>query len=315
MFVDGLTILIFVLCCAGLFALLNSLLGSGADQTLLAPGTLRPPGPLSQILAASIPQAKREIVGIEKELRQAGYYERFAIQRYLATRNGALLLVVALTLGAVVGVVGDPRATSVVIVIGLLAFGCFYGLPRLYLERLARERVNRIQQGLPDALDTMTMCITAGLPLREALAKVCEEIRTSQPDIGKEFEIIRAQAEAGSMTQALRQFAERTGGPDIRSLASIIGQTERLGTNVAIALRDYADNVRQASRQRLEERVSRLSIKMLFPIIFCLAPPAYIVLCGPPILQLADFITRKDNRADKSLIPPPPTLSASRPTP
>ena len=315
MFVDGLTILIFAFCCAGMFAWLNSLFGSGADQMLLTVTTLSPPGLLSRILAASIPQAKREIDEIERQLRQAGYYERFAIQRYLATRNGALLIVVALTLGAVFGVISDVRATSVVIVIGLLAFGCCYGLPRLYLQRLARERVNRIQQGLPDALDTITMCITAGLPLRETLAKVCEEIRTSQPDIANELDIVRAQAEAGSMTQALRQFAERTGGPDIHSLASIIRQTERLGTNVATALRDYADNVRQAGRQRLEERVNRLSIKMLFPIIFCLAPPAYIVLCGPPILQLADFISRKDNRADKSLIPPSPTLSTSRPIP
>lgn len=315
MFVDGLTILIFVFCCAGMFALLNSLFGGGADQALSAAGTLRPPGPLGRLLAAAIPQAGREIAGIERELRQAGYYQRFAIQRYLATRNGALLLVLASTLGAAVGVASDARATSVVIVIGLLAFGCFYGVPRLYVQTLARERVHRIQQGLPDALDTITMCITAGLPLREALAKVCEEIRTSQPDIAKEFEIVRAQADAGSMTHALRQFAERTGAPDIRSLASIIGQTERLGTNVGTALRNYADNVRQTSRQRLEERVNRMSIKMLFPIIFCLAPPVYIVLCGPPILQMADFFTRKEHRADKALIPPPPSLTGSRPAP
>ena len=309
MFVDGLTLLIFVLCCAGMFVLLNSLFAGGADQAPLFSGPIPPPGPLGRILVASIPQAEREIAGIEKELRQAGYYERFALQRYLVTRNGALLLVAALTVGAVAGVATDVRAASVVIGIGLVVFGCFYGLPRLYLQYRASDRVNRIQQGLPDALDTITMCITAGLPLREALARVCEEIQASQPDIAKEFEIVRMHAEAGSMTQALRQFAERTGGPDIRSLAAIIGQTEKMGTNVAAALRDYADNVRQASRQRLQERVSRLSIKMLFPIIFCLAPPAYIVLVGPAILQLTDFVTRRENRASALSVPPPPSLT------
>lgn len=29
---------------------------------------------------------------------------------------------------------------------------------------------------------------------------------------------------------------------------------------------------------------------MLFPVVLCLAPPIYILLVGPPLLQLYDFV-------------------------
>lgn len=301
---EVLTILVFLLAFAGLFALLKVSLGAKAASA----DAPRPLGSIGRLLASAVPQLKRETTQIEKELRQAGYYEPDALKRYLATRNGILLAVILATVGALCGVAGDVRATTWSVGLGVLATICFYGLPRLYLQRMAESRVDRIQQGLPDALDVITMCITAGLPLREALPKVCEEIRTGQPDLARELEIVGTQAAAGSMTQALRRFAERIDAPDVRSLAAIVGQTERLGTNAATALRDYADNVRRTRRQRSEERAGRLTVKMIFPIIFCLAPPVYIILCGPVALQLVDFINRKDNRVGKSIMPPPARL-------
>jgi len=154
----------------------------------------------------------------------------------------------------------------------------------------------------------VTMCVSSGLSLRDALPHVAAEIRPLHPALAREFEIIQAQAEAGSMSQALRQFAQRTDAPDIRSLAAIVGHTERLGTNVAMALRDYAQNVRRARRLRSEERASKLSIKMLFPIILCLAPPVYLVLCGPAILELSNFLTREDFRPEY-VVPPSPEVA------
>lgn len=296
---------IFMLSCVGLFLLLNRLLaGAQTPRHATDASDQRAPGRLSRILADSIPQLAREKRGIEKELKQAGFYGRYALTRFLALRNGMLLCIILLVLGAVIGVIQDASALSRVLAAGLLVLAIAYAVPRLSLQRQASSRVTRIQTGLPDALDMMTMGVTAGLPLRDAMGSVSREIRGAHPDIARELQIINAQAEAGSVGQALRQFAERIDAPDIRSLASIVSQTDRLGTNVAKAMGDYADNVRRMQRQRAEEQANKLSLKMLFPVVLCLAPPVYIVLIGPPILQLADFITRTDNRVGSTVIPP-----------
>ena len=100
------------------------------------------------------------------------------------------------------------------------------------------------------------------------------------------------------MGQALKHFADRIDVPDIRSLASIVSQTERLGTNVARAMKDYSATVRQAQRRRVEERANRLSVQIMLPVIFCLSPPVYLLLCGPPVLELVDHFKGRDFRAD-----------------
>ena len=82
----------------------------------------------------------------------------------------------------------------------VLAIGA-YGLPRLYLNWAAERRVDRIQAGLPDALDMMTMCLTGGMPLQDALERVGTEVKHNYPDVAAEFDIIRRQATAGSMGQ------------------------------------------------------------------------------------------------------------------
>ena len=63
------------------------------------------------------------------------------------------------------------------------------GNPRLLLASQAKARVDRIQRGLPDALDIVHMCLSGGLPLRDSLARVSKEIEFFHPDIAVEFEV------------------------------------------------------------------------------------------------------------------------------
>ena len=254
----------------------------------------RPPGVIDRTLATAVPQLQVEIDGIDRDLRRAGNYQPNAMVDYLAARNGLVLAMMCLGLAALVPMASNRDALSVVMTATLGACIVCYGLPRMHLHKLASGRVQRIQQGLPDALDIIAMCLTGGVPLRESLERVGEELSISHPDVAREFDIIRVQADAGSMRQALRQFAQRIDVPDIKSLSAIVGHTERLGTNVAVAVKDYADNVRRSRRHRAEEHASKMTIKMLFPVIFCLAPPVFILLCGPPILELREHFAREN---------------------
>ncbi|HAW26780.1 MAG TPA: hypothetical protein DCY03_01480 [Planctomycetaceae bacterium] len=250
-------------------------------------------GVFSRALAGVIPQSSQEISKIELDLKRAGYYRSTALVEYLATRN---MLVVLVLIGTGVGcVLADPGSNlpEIILIAGLLIAGAGYGLPRIVLQNQANRRVHRIQRGLPDALDLVMMCLTGGVPLRTALERVTDEVRFSHPDIAVEFEIIRRHADANSMADALKQFAKRIDAPDVNALSLMISQTERLGTNVSTALIDFADGVRRKYRQRAEENSSKTSIKLLFPIIFCMAPPIYILFFGPAVLELRNFLIRE----------------------
>src|SRR5690606_2530156 len=124
----------------------------------------------------------------------------------------------------------------------------------------AQRRVQRIERGLPDALDMISMCVTGGLALQPSLDRVSRELYSSHPDLATELTIVRHQAEVGSLGRAFQQLARRIDVPEVISISAMIVQAERLGTNVSAALRDHADYMRHARRQSAEEHANRTSI-------------------------------------------------------
>lgn len=274
------------------------------DKEQVEEGRSRPAfGILTNVLAALLPisdQAKKIIDG---ELRQAGFYAPHARVDYLATRNVALFAWILLV-GFTAVAVYDPRQdyTLLVLILGVIFGILIFAMPRLVLQAQARHRVNNIQAALPDGLDMLNMCMTGGLSLQMAFERVSSEIRSSHRDLATEFDIIRRHSEAHTMERALDLFANRIDTPDVKSLAAVTSQSVRLGSNVGTALQEYADSMRTSQRQRAEERGNRRSVAMLFPVALCLAPPVYILLLGPAVLELRDFALR-ENRSGGVLSP------------
>jgi tight adherence protein C len=259
-----------------------------ADVTARA--ALSRPGRFQRAVAGAIPLFGDEVDALEQDLRRAGYYGSSALVEFLFARNAVTLG--TLLFGGTAAVIADPATSLPQIILNatLIAAAVCYLLPRLLLRSQANRRLAKIEQGLPDALDIIRMCLTGGLPLRDSLERVARDVEFFHPDIAVEFEVVRRHAEADSMQKALKEFARRMNAQDVNALSSLVSQTERTGTHVASAVMEFADSMRRQYRQRAEERAGKTSIKMLFPVLLCLAPPVFILLVGPPLLQLRNFI-------------------------
>jgi tight adherence protein C len=250
------------------------------------------------VLAGSIPQLASEVEAIGFDLRRGGDYRKDAQVQFLALRNAVIVLTLLLTLTASALSLDDPLLLRMFVVTGSLLAILAYGFPRILLGWRASKRVAQIQDALPECLDMIAMSLTGGVALRDSLNHVAVEARKSNPAIAIELELIGRQATAGSMGQALKHFAERIDVPDVKSLASIISQTEKLGTNVARAMRDYSETVRTSHRRRVEEKANRLTVQIMLPVIFCLSPPVYLLLCGPPVLELVEHFKGRNFTTD-----------------
>jgi tight adherence protein C len=294
--VNLLTVLAFLLVLFVVFAVGNfgaELLRRRGQSVEEASGSL-----LVHALAWSIPQLSSEVETIGFDLRRGGDYRKDALLQFLALRNTVIILTLLMTLVAATVALGDSLLLRIFVITGTLLVMLAYGLPRIVLGWKANQRVAQIQDALPECLDMIAMSLTGGVALRDSLNHVAAEARISQPAIATELEIIGRQAMAGSMGQALKHFADRIDVPDVKSLASIISQTEKLGTNVAKAMRDYSETVRQSQRRRVEEKANRLTVQIMLPVIFCLSPPVYLLLCGPPVLELVEHFKGRDFTTD-----------------
>ncbi|MEK7214078.1 MAG: type II secretion system F family protein, partial [Chloroflexota bacterium] len=88
--------------------------------------------------------------------------------------------------------------------------------------------------------------------------------------------------------EALRQFADRCDLEEIRSLASVINQSERFGASLVKALRVHADTLRGKRMQWAEEMAQKAAIKIMFPTLLCIFPSIFVVILGPAFIQMME---------------------------
>jgi tight adherence protein C len=242
--------------------------------------------------SAQIPMTKDGQEELKQDLRAAGYYRHTALLEYTAVR--ALLVVAPLIATGVVALLTPTPRLLWVGGIGLIATLLGYSLPRVYLSARGRMRDRQIARGLPVVIDLLTLCLSAGQNIVASLAQTVREIKTSHPALAYELEIVEQHTRLHSLEQALSQLADRVQVPEMRNLALLLIQSERLGTDTAQTLLEYSASIRTTLRQQAEARAGRASFWMLFPSVFCLFISAAIILIGPTYMEFWEY--RRESR-------------------
>jgi tight adherence protein C len=174
---------------------------------------------------------------------------------------------------------------------------CGHVFANTWVARRARRRIRQITVALPDALDLMVVSLESGLGLNATISRVGEERANMNDPLGLEFAQAAIELRTGrSREDALRALGERNGVDDMKSLAALIVQSDKLGASMAHTLRVHADMLRTKRRQRAEEEARKLPVKVLFPLAFFILPALLVVATGPAFLRFAGFVVMLQDR-------------------
>ena len=72
----------------------------------------------------------------------------------------------------------------------------------------------------------------------------------------------------------------------MKSLVTLLIQTDKFGTSIAQALRVHSDSMRTKRRQKAEERAMKLPVKLLFPLILFIFPALFVAVIGPGAIKI-----------------------------
>jgi tight adherence protein C len=233
------------------------------------------PNALAGRINRLMPRSSTRLDEMRQRLVAAGYRSHAAVDIFAAAQIVSALVVGAAAF-ALTGKLG----------IGLLSIIAGFVIPGFWLSQQIEKRGRVICNGLPDVLDLLIVCLESGCSLDQAILKSADELVLVHKPLSDELTLVVNEIRAGkARAEAFRRFADRTRVDDVRSLVSMLVQTERYGTSIAQALRSQADQFRMRRRQRAEERAAKAGVKLVFPLVFCLFPAFYLITLGPAILQ------------------------------
>ena len=239
-------------------------------------------------IGSKVPSSEADVATLRANLIRGGFRSENAVPVFYGLRIVSTLAMLFLV------IMMEPRLPpNPVMKMALMVSGCSAGwiLPRFFLEKKVAKRQEILRLSLPDALDLLVVSVEAGLGLDQAIQHVAKELAVSHPQLSEEMSLVMLEMRAGKRrSDALRNFADRTGEDEIRKLVAILIQNDRFGTSMGESLRTHSDFLRIARRQEAEERAGKVGVKLVFPIFFFILPSMLIVAAGPGILQIFKYL-------------------------
>ena len=238
-------------------------------------------GKFGQILSRFTPAEL--IAETNRKLAVAGHPYNMRAPEFLSLR--LFVLVAALLLSFII------YANSVLAFQGILFVAIIlilsFLIPSFWLSSKVTLRQEMIQKELPDVLDLLSVCASAGLGFDQSLLRVHQYMETP---FGDEIGRVISEMEIGiSRSNALRNMANRLQIQDISSFISVIIQSETLGFSIADTIHQQAEQMRTLRKQRVQERAQRLPVKMLVPVAFLILPALMMIIIGPSIQLFMDI--------------------------
>ena len=238
------------------------------------------------------PQDETEMSAARLRLRQAGYRGRNAVRMYHFAQFalGVGLLIAGGVYALVKDATGEPSMRDLLLTTLLPAIAG-YMAPKYWVTRRRAARMEEIENGFPDALDMMLVCVEAGQSMDQAIVRVSHEIRAGYPALSDEFEIVSWELKAGKdKATVLRDLAERAGVADVASFTTVLIQSQTFGTSIADALRVYAAEMRDKRVMKAEEKANKLPTKMTLATMMLTVPPLLIILLAPSVHDISQTL-------------------------
>ena len=196
----------------------------------------------------------------------------------------AVLVSAAVVFFTVIGLLGEAEYSFFLFgpVIAVLLY--YWTDQEINRKLAARKRQMLID--LPGFVNTLTLLISAGLPLTEAISKSFRANKEDRP-LYRELARMLAEARAGKpLAQAYEDLAQRCKVPEITRFVSILLQNLNRGNaDLVLVLRGLAQEAWDKRKEIARKQGEEASSKLVFPMVMVFVAITIIVL-APAVITI-----------------------------
>ena len=178
-----------------------------------------------------------------------------------------------------------PFLLKVAVAIGASYIGI--KAPELFLRNKIVKRQKELERAYPNTLDLLLICAESGMSIEHAVRKVSEEISMESIAMAEEMALMAAELSyLSERTLAFENLNARTGMESIRSLTTVLGQSEKYGTPLGAALRVLSQESRDQRMTAAEKKAAALPPTLTVPMILFFLPGLFAAILAPAIIQI-----------------------------
>ena len=135
-----------------------------------------------------------------------------------------------------------PKAAFIAALAAVVTFPA----PRLYLKFLGKRRLEKFNEQLEDALNSMSSALKAGFSINQAIEVIASENRNP---ISIEFRLLLQEIRLGvQLEQALENMVKRIGSEDFELVATAILTARQTGGELTVIFERLAGMIRERMR-------------------------------------------------------------------
>lgn len=166
------------------------------------------------------------------------------------------------------------------VVIPLLAF---FALDLILIDK-AKSRITSISKALPDTIDLLNMCVSAGIGFHSGMQRVAN---SGDNPLSQEFSRVLAEMKLGQgRSQALLAMSERLDIEPLDQFVDSVLQVDRLGVPMSKVLEEQSRQLRSMRREKAREQAQKLPVKILAPTMLFMLPSLLVIVLGPAVVSI-----------------------------
>ena len=223
----------------------------------------------------------------KKQLAMAGYRGAGAEYVFLAFR---LITPIAFFLFAAIYsifIVNWDRPFIVKIGVAIAAAYAGIKAPEIFLRNTIAKRAKELERAYPNTLDLLLICVESGMSIELAVRKVSQEIGVESIAMAEEMALLAAEMSfLEERRTAFENLGARTALESIRSLITVLSQSERYGTPLGSALRVLAQESRDQRMTAAEKKAAALPPTLTVPMILFFLPGLFAAILTPAAIQI-----------------------------
>jgi tight adherence protein C len=194
--------------------------------------------------------------------------------------------------GAAIFVVASPfliprGVTAIAFLIALTILGLF--LPLIWLDGEANKRQKAIALAVPDLLDTLTICVRAGLGFDQSLRYIVQRM---EGPLAEEVETFLNELTMGlPRAECFRRLRDRNSTPELHIVIDALVQAQELGVPIAKTLEEQAGDMRTRRIQRAREEGAKASPKISLITTILVAPAVMCLFVSLILCKIAPMMS------------------------